>query len=111
MERRDNGQLETWLPPLKGREYVVACDPCGGRVDGDCSAIEVLDLESGMQCAEYAGHVTGLELAGWIARHSLEYTRAWIVVERNNHGAGVMWLLQEVGYVAIYGLRMGRRGG
>jgi hypothetical protein len=30
VERRRNGELEVWLPPLKGKEYLVAVDPAGG---------------------------------------------------------------------------------
>ena len=33
------------------------------EVEGDYSAAEVLELETGLQCAEFAGHVGGLELA------------------------------------------------
>jgi hypothetical protein len=109
LERRDNGQLEIWLPALKGREYVVAVDPAGGGVDGDYSVIEVLDLESGMQCAEYAGHVTGRELAEQITKLCREYERSWVVVERNNHGAGILWLLKE-GEVRVFHGRDGVAG-
>ena len=42
---------------------MVAVDPAGGGSEGDYSAAQVLDLETGLQCAEFAGHVGGLELA------------------------------------------------
>ena len=48
---------------MKGKEYLVAVDPAGGGSDGDFSAAEVLEMETGLQCAEFAGHVGGLELA------------------------------------------------
>ena len=38
VERRKNGELEIWLPPMKGKEYVVAVDPAGGGSEGDYSA-------------------------------------------------------------------------
>jgi len=42
---------------------------------------------------------------------AFEYNRAWIVVERNNHGAGVIWLLQNtLGYRAIYEAADGQAG-
>ena len=41
--RRRNGELEIWLPPVKGREYLVAVDPAGGGCEGDYSAVQVLE--------------------------------------------------------------------
>ena len=103
IERRRNGELEVWLPPLKGKEYVVAVDPAGGGSEGDYSAAEVLELETGLQCAEFAGHVGGLELAKVITDLAKEYNQAWLVVERNNHGSGVLALAETVcGYKRIY---------
>jgi hypothetical protein len=87
---RRNGELEIWLPPLSGKEYLVAVDPAGGGNEGDYSAVQVIEMETGLQCAEFAGHVGGLELAWLVAKLALEYNRAWLVVERNNHGSGVL---------------------
>jgi hypothetical protein len=107
VEQRRNGELEVWLPPLKGKEYLVAVDPAGGGSDGDYSAAQVLELETGLQCAEFAGHVGGLELARLVTALATEYNRAWLVVERNNHGSGVLALIESVcGYGRIY-----RQGG
>jgi hypothetical protein len=106
-EARRNGELEVWLPPLKGKEYLVAVDPAGGGSEGDYSAAQVLELETGLQCAEFAGHVGGLELARLVTELAAEYNRAWLVVERNNHGSGVLALIEDVcGYGRIY-----RQGG
>ncbi len=93
---RRNGELEIWLPPLAGRDYLVAVDPAGGGSEGDYSAAQVVDLAAGLQCAEFAGHVGGLELARLIADLALEYNGAWLVVERNNHGSGVLALTESV---------------
>jgi hypothetical protein len=49
-------------------------------------------METGLQCAEFAGHVGGLELAKLVTELAAEYNRAWLVVERNNHGSGVLAL-------------------
>jgi hypothetical protein len=88
--------LEIWLPALKGKEYLVAVDPAGGGSEGDYSAAEVLELETGLQCAEFAGHVGGLELAQLMTALAAEYNNAWLVVERNNHGSGVLALADSV---------------
>ncbi|MDR3725864.1 MAG: terminase [Terracidiphilus sp.] len=106
-ERRRNAELELWLPPLKGKQYLVAVDPAGGGSEGDYSAAQVLELETGLQCAEFAGHVGGLELARLVTELAVEYNDAWLVVERNNHGSGVLALAETVcGYQHIY-----RQGG
>jgi hypothetical protein len=107
VEVRRNGDLEIWLPPLKGKQYLVAVDPAGGGSEGDYSAVEVLELETGLQCAEFAGHVGGLELARLVTALATEYNQAWLVVERNNHGSGVLALAETVcGYQRIF-----RQGG
>jgi len=93
---RRNGEMEVWLPPIPGRQYIVAVDPAGGGSDGDYSAAQVLDMETAMQCAEFAGHVSGLELAQLVTALASEYNGAWLVVERNNHGSGVLALAETV---------------
>jgi len=94
-----------------GKTVLLAVDPSGGGSEGDYSAAEVLDMETGVQCAEFAGHVGGLELAWLMTRLATEYNGAWLVVERNNHGSGVLALAETVcGYGRIY--RQGdKRGG
>jgi hypothetical protein len=93
---RWNGTLEVWLPPLKGKQYLVAVDPAGGGSEGDYSAAQVLELETGLQCAEFAAHMGGLELARLVTKLAVEYNQAWLVVERNNHGSGILALLESV---------------
>jgi len=103
VERRRNGELEVWLPPARGRRYVVSLDPSGGGSEGDYSVAEVLDLETGLQCAEFAGHVGGLELAQLVTALATEYNGATLAVERNNHGTGVLALAESVcGYSKLY---------
>jgi hypothetical protein len=110
-KQQKNGELEVWLQPVDGREYLVAVDPAGGGSEGDYSAAQVLDMETGLQCAEFAGHVGGLELAQLATGLAKEYNRAWLVVERNNHGSGVLALAETVcKYERIY-MQGGRHGG
>ncbi|MGA7107275.1 MAG: terminase [Terracidiphilus sp.] len=103
VEVRRNGELEIWLPPVKGKRYVVAVDPAGGGCEGDYSAAEVVELETGLQCAEFAGHVGGVELAKLVTALAAEYNQAWLAVERNNHGSGVLAVADAVcRYERIY---------
>jgi hypothetical protein len=107
VELRRNSELLIWLPPVRGKQYVVAVDPAGGGSEGDYSAVQVLELETGLQCAEFAGHVGGLELAQLVTKLAEEYNRAWLVVERNNHGSGVLAMIENVcRYERVY-----RQGG
>ena len=102
-ERRLNGGLLTWYPPLGGRRYVVAVDPAGGGEEGDYSAAQVVDLDTGLQCAELRAHLPALELAQVVTGLAREYNGAWLVVERNNHGSGVLAYLRGVcGAARIY---------
>jgi hypothetical protein len=103
LELRRNGEFEIWLPPLSGKQYLVAVDPAGGGSEGDYSAIEVIEIASGLQCAEFAGHIGGLELATFATSIAREYNDAWLVVERNNHGHGVLAMMENVcHYARIY---------
>ncbi len=103
VERRRNGEVEIWLPPLKGHQYIVSLDPAGGLSTGDYSAAQVIDMETGMQCAEMQAHVGGRELAELVAGLAHEYNEALLVVERNSIGTGPLGMLQEVcQYPRIY---------
>jgi hypothetical protein len=96
-------QLQIWYPPVMGRRYLVAADPAGGGTEGDFSAVQVIELETGMQCAELAGKIGGYELAMEIVRLAEEYNNALAVVERNNHGSGILAYLGGVcRYPKIY---------
>ena len=77
---------------------MVAVDPAGGGPEGDYSAIQVLDRETGDAVRRVLpGHVTGMELVEVIQKIGWDYNTAWVVIERNNHGNGVLWLLAQKG--------------
>ena len=101
--RRENGRIRVWLPPARGREYILGVDAAGGGTGGDYACVQVIDLESGLQCAELYGHYTPEELASQAARLGREYNGGLLVVERNNHGHAVLAMLERVEqYEAIY---------
>ncbi|MFY9747865.1 MAG: terminase [Acidobacteriaceae bacterium] len=87
---RHNGALHIWLTPQAGREYLVAVDPAGGGVSGDFTAIQIIDLQSGLQCAEWRSRLTPLETAQEAAALAREYHGALLAVERNNQGEAVL---------------------
>jgi hypothetical protein len=103
VEVRRGGALQIWFPPVAGREYLVAVDTAGGGGDGDFAAVQVIDLDSGLQCAELQQRLGTLELARVSAALAREYGEALLAVERNNHGAGVLAYLDGVErYARVY---------
>ena len=94
LRARRNGALEIYLPPAKGREYCVAVDTAGGGEDGDFAALQVVELGTGLQCAELKERLRPAELARVAAELAREYGGALVAVERNNHGAAVLAYLQ-----------------
>lgn len=103
VDSRHGGSVEIWLPPVRGREYLLAVDTAGGGSDGDFAVVQVLEMETGLQCAEMRRHVGVRELAKIAAAMGREYNEARIVVERNNHGAAVLAYLEgEERYSRMY---------
>jgi hypothetical protein len=96
VEARRNGGLRIWFPPARGRGYLVAVDPAGGGAEGDFSVAQVVDVETGLQCAELQVKMPALELAQTVTALAQEYNDALLVVERNNHGSGVLAYLRSV---------------
>jgi hypothetical protein len=97
------GALQVWLPPVAGNRYLVAVDTAGGGSDGDFAAIQVIEWKTGLQCAELQQRLGPLELAAAAVDLAREYGNAKIVVERNNHGSGVLAYLDSVHrYADVY---------
>lgn len=106
---RWNGALEIWFPAVPGRQYVMGVDPAGGGSEGDFSAVQIVDAQTGMQCAELKERVHPRVLAERLETLAREYNHAMIVVERNNHGAAVLAYLEQMD-VDIYVGRDGQAG-
>lgn len=109
--RRD-GRLQIFLPPQPGKEYIVALDPAGGGSEGDYAAVQVIELASGVQCAELQHRLKPRELARAGADLAREYSApgrpALLVVERNNHGHGVLAHLEKTeAYEHVYESKTG----
>jgi len=109
IETRDNGRLRVWFPAVEGRSYIVGVDPAGGGSGGDYACAQVIERQTGMQCAELHGHFPPRELAMRLIELSANYNHALLVVERNNHGYGVLAHLQAQGCLNVY--REGQQDG
>lgn len=109
-QRRRNGALLIWLPPQPGRRYIFGVDPAGGGPDGDYAAVQVIDAETGAQCAELQQRLKPAQLAAMLAALAQEYCDPLIVVERNNHGPGVHAYLETACPAARVYEERGERG-
>ena len=93
----DNGRLAIWLPPRPGKSYIMGVDTAGGGTDGDYACAELIERETGVQCAELHGHFPPQELARRVTELARRYNGALVAVERNNHGHAVLVYLDDFG--------------
>jgi hypothetical protein len=101
-EKRENGRLLLWFPEQPGKEYIIGIDPAGGGSEGDYSCAQVVERKTGMQCAELHGHYPPAELSERLVGLGNAYNGALLVVERNNHGYGVLAHLKSLGYKNVF---------
>jgi hypothetical protein len=99
---RENGRITIWFEPRSERQYIIGVDPAGGGTEGDYACAEVIDRQTAMQCAELHGHYSPRELAGHLIELGRMYNNALLVVERNNHGYGVLANLRAAGYLRVF---------
>ena len=90
----DETNFHVWKKPEVGKSYIAAVDVARG--DGnDYSTIQVLDVETLEQVAEYRERI-GVDLfpyiIDWVGR---TYNMAFIVVEANSFGLGVGYDLRD----------------
>jgi hypothetical protein len=112
VESAQNGSLEIWWPAQAGREYVLGVDPAEGNAGGDYSCAQVLDLGTGMQCAELHGHFDPPALAQRVTELAGRYNGAMVAVERNNHGHAVIAQMLTVhGYGNLFPVADGEKAG
>ncbi len=108
----ENGCLEMWWPAQAGRRYVVGVDPAEGNAGGDYSCAQVMDMETGMQCAELRGHFDPAALARRVVELAGRYNGALVAVERNNHGHAVIAQMLTVhGYANLFPAAEGEKPG
>lgn len=82
--------------PEPGRPYVLGIDPAEGNPTSDDSAITVLDVMSGEECAVLAGKFQPSVIAAHGDIIGVYYNQAGVMIERNNHGHAVLlWFEQN----------------
>ena len=68
---------------------------------GDFTSVDVLD-ELGNQVAHWHGHIEPDKAGDVIAKLGKMYNRAFVGVERNNHGLTTLTRLRDLGYQNLY---------
>lgn len=86
----ENGKLRVWKEPEPGRHYIIGADVAEGLSDGDFSCADVIDHLTGEQVAQFHGKID-LDLYAQVLFHfGTRYNNAWLGVEKNNAGVGVI---------------------
>jgi len=91
-----------YLPPKRGRCYLIGADPAEGNPGSDPSAAVVLNCETWEQAAIIHGTFEPDIFAGYLVQVAEYYNDAMILVERNNHGHAVLLALEFMGYSNLY---------
>ncbi|HUZ96711.1 MAG TPA: hypothetical protein VMU57_17550, partial [Edaphobacter sp.] len=74
------------------------------------AAAQVIDMETGMQCAELQQRIKPRDLAAEAVKLARKYNDAIIVVERNNHGHAVLAFLSDSEHYANVYRQGGEQG-
>jgi hypothetical protein len=106
------GRLRIWVPPQRGKRYVIGGDTSEGISDSakpiekqphDASAAIVRERGTGQHVATLWGILRPDALAEDLYKLGQLYNWATIAVERNNHGhACLLWLGPHLKYPRIY---------
>jgi hypothetical protein len=82
--------LRVYMPPRKNKKYGIGGDPAEGNPNSDDSSLQVVDMQTGAQCAVLSGKFDVDVFSTYIEVISKYYNNAPALVERNNHGHAVL---------------------
>lgn len=94
-------ELWTWQFPISGKRYSVLVDTAKGD-GGDDSTIQVIDIETSEQVAEFQGQLPPTELAKKARMLALDYNEAVIVIESTGIGVATIEAMEQLGYPNLY---------
>ena len=111
------GQVRWYSTPQKGSVYLVALDPSLGT-GGDPSAIQVLELPSMKQIAEWQHNRTPVqqqvkimaEITKYLSEHTTVDTDVYYSVENNTLGEAALVAIDEYGEENIKGIFLSEPG-
>ena len=96
------GQFHVWEEPRAGLKYVIACDVAEGLEHGDFSNLDVVNVLTGKQVAQWHGHIDPDQYGFVIACIGMRYNKAQVAIERNNHGLATIESLMGLNYSNVY---------
>jgi hypothetical protein len=96
--------LDIFYHPEGGKTYCLGADPAQGILGGDESAIVIVELETGLEvCSGGGPWEPTLQFPNIIEQIARYYNNADILIERNNHGHGVIGQLKGKNLNLKYG--------
>ena len=98
---KEDGCLRVWEAPQSNKRYVIGADVAEGLDKGDFSCADVLD-ENGDQVAQWHGKISPDHFGDLLYALGMLYRRAFMGVERNNHGLTTLTILKNKGYPNLY---------
>jgi hypothetical protein len=106
----ENGGWAKWSEPVKDHRYIVSVDPAGSYSQRDFWGIEIFDLDTCEQVAEFLGHGDSISMAREALTWATKYNRATIYAESTGVGDGFLAILVNSGYPYIYWRKGGGPG-
>jgi hypothetical protein len=112
-----HGKFQLWHKPQKDGLYFLTVDSAGGikpsheltNKEPDPSCIDVYDRDTGIQMAQWHGHIDYGEIHRIVEMVGTLFNRALAVVELNNHGYTVVKDLDRIRY-PLYEAKEGEPG-
>lgn len=101
---KPKGNLKVWEEPSINKAYILSADVSEG-LEGDkkdFSSIDIIDWLTGAQVAHWHGKISPDLLSRIVYTLARRYNNAFVVIERNNHGLGVISRLLDLGYTNMY---------
>jgi hypothetical protein len=77
-----------WRKPVPGRRYIMGVD-VGTGTGKDTSTLEIIDVESYEQVAEYKGYISTPAFARAVKKVAKYYNEAFVVIECNGIGEAI----------------------
>ena len=117
IKRNPYGKLSLWQRPDKRESYFMTVDSAGGKREiqekgarePDYTCIDVWNHRTGVQCAQWHGHIDYDLIADMAEMVGDMYFRCVAVVELFNHGYTVVAFLEKKNY-PMYEQRPGQPG-
>ncbi len=91
------GEKEVFVPPVLGHRYLIFVDPASELTKRDFFGVQVIDIDSCEQVAEFHGHHETYNIARVIREWHETYFRARVYVEANGVGESLITTLRGMG--------------